>query len=243
MYIYMYIHIYVFTHIICNSSPPSLYPACNLRVYMSAAVAEATVHIYGTRRHSRGTKLERVLWVSVLQCVAVCCTVLQCVAVCCTVLQCVAVCCTVLQCVAVCCGVLHYVRPMYTVYIGLLSHCVVVCYSALQCSAVFCRVLQSSTMCCSVRGSLVAMCCSVLYCVKGPGGAAEAQNWRGTWARFLRCAAHADSPAPAARPRRCAGSCFCPALVRAPICMYMNMYMYMYKYIYIYTQLYIYIYI
>jgi len=32
---------------------------------------------------------------SVLQCVAVCCSVLQCVAVCCNVLQCVAVCCSV----------------------------------------------------------------------------------------------------------------------------------------------------
>jgi len=39
--------------------------------------------------------------ISVLQCVAVCCSVLQCVAVCCSVLQCVAVCCSVLQCVAV----------------------------------------------------------------------------------------------------------------------------------------------
>jgi len=44
---------------------------------------------------------------SVLQCVAVCCSVLQCVAVCCSVLQCVALCCSVLQCVAVCCSVLH----------------------------------------------------------------------------------------------------------------------------------------
>jgi len=32
-------------------------------------------------------------------------TVLQCIAVCCSVLQCVAVCCSVLQCVAVCCSV------------------------------------------------------------------------------------------------------------------------------------------
>ena len=40
--------------------------------------------------------------VSVLQCVAVCCSVLQCVAVCCSVLQCVAVCCSMLQRVAVC---------------------------------------------------------------------------------------------------------------------------------------------
>jgi len=34
--------------------------------------------------------------VSVLQCVAVCCSELQCVLVCCSVLQCVAVCCRVL---------------------------------------------------------------------------------------------------------------------------------------------------
>ena len=63
--------------------------------------------------------------VSVLPCVAVCCSVLQCVAVCCSVLQCVAVCCSlrrpskqvesvrrlvscnVLQRVAVCCSVLE----------------------------------------------------------------------------------------------------------------------------------------
>jgi len=45
--------------------------------------------------------------VSVLQCVAMCCSVLQCVAMCCSVLQCIAVCCSVLQCVAVCCSVLQ----------------------------------------------------------------------------------------------------------------------------------------
>ena len=47
--------------------------------------------------------------VTVLQCVAVCCSVLRCIAVCCSVLHCVALCCgvetrssvTVLQCVAV----------------------------------------------------------------------------------------------------------------------------------------------
>ena len=35
-------------------------------------------------------------FISVLQCVAVCCSVLQRVAACCSVLQCVAVCCSVL---------------------------------------------------------------------------------------------------------------------------------------------------
>jgi len=39
------------------------------------------------------------IMMSMLQCVAVCCSVLQCVAVCCSVLQCVAVCCSALQCV------------------------------------------------------------------------------------------------------------------------------------------------
>ena len=44
---------------------------------------------------------------SVLQCVAVCCSVLQCVAVCCSVLQCGAVWCSVVQCGAVWCSVMH----------------------------------------------------------------------------------------------------------------------------------------
>jgi len=55
---------------------------------------------------------------SLVQCVAVCCSVLQCVAVCCSVLKCIAVCCSALQCVAVCCSVLQ---------------CVAVCCSVLQC--------------------------------------------------------------------------------------------------------------
>jgi len=63
--------------------------------------------------------------ISVLQCVAMCCSVLQCVAVCCSVFQCVAVCSNALQCVAVCCSVL-------------------------QCVAV-CNVLQCVAGCCSKR--------------------------------------------------------------------------------------------
>ena len=47
----------------------------------------------------------RGTWVSVLQCVAVCCRVLQCVAVCCSVLRCVVECYSVLQCDAVCSNV------------------------------------------------------------------------------------------------------------------------------------------
>ena len=81
---------------------------------------------------------------SVLQCVAVCCSVLQCVAVCCSVLQCVAVCCSVVLCVLcfamcytvlqytcipehVCCSVLQYVAAYRSVL-----QCVAVCYTVLQ---------------------------------------------------------------------------------------------------------------
>jgi len=69
--------------------------------------------------------------VSVLQCVAVCCSVLQCVAMCCSVLRCVAVCCS--TCVAVCCS------TCVTVYALLY-----LCCSVLQCAAACCSV------CCSV---------------------------------------------------------------------------------------------
>jgi len=90
--------------------------------------------------------------VSVLQCVAVCCSVLQRVAVCCSVFQGVAVCISVLQCVqstvqselllprlpnllcvAVCCSV---------------SQSVAVCYS---CDAVCCCVLQHVAVCAKRR--------------------------------------------------------------------------------------------
>jgi len=81
---------------------------------------------------------------SVLQCVAVCCSVLQCVAVCCSVLQCIAVCCSVLQCVAVYCSVLQ---------------CVTMCCRALQCIAVCCRVLPCIAVYCSVL-QCIAVCCS-----------------------------------------------------------------------------------
>jgi len=76
----------------------------------------------------------RIVWCSVLQCVAVCCSMLQCVAVCCSVLQCVAVCCSViwicwwiercsaLQCVA---GVLRFSTKWYpdaTIYCRVMSN-------------------------------------------------------------------------------------------------------------------------
>jgi len=111
---------------------------------------------------------------SVLQCVAVCCSVLQCdtnVNESCHRLRivdvhgsvdsdCVAVCC---DCVAVCCDVSQYVSLT----------CIV-----LQCVAVCCSVLQmrmshvtqiSSWMCTAKRSVLqcVAMCCNCERCVAG----------------------------------------------------------------------------
>jgi len=69
--------------------------------------------MYEPLQYIRSHKVECMYLLSVLQCVAVCCSVLQCVAVECmyllSVLQCVAVCCSVLQCVAVCCSVLQCV--------------------------------------------------------------------------------------------------------------------------------------
>jgi len=116
----------------------------------------------------------------VLQCVAgaaVCLSVLYCVAVCCSVLQfierrlachelqhapgrvlqlrvavCVAVyvCCSVLQCA--CCSVC------------VLQSRVAVCCSVLQCAAARCSVLQCVAVCCSAL-QCTAACCSVLQCV------------------------------------------------------------------------------
>ena len=87
------------------------------RLYTNGDVHQA---IYARRRVTT-IHTKRDMHMSVLQCVAVCCSVLQCAAVCCSVLQCVAVCCSVLQCVVVCCSVLQ---------------CVAVCCSVLQCVAV-----------------------------------------------------------------------------------------------------------
>jgi len=50
--------------------------------------------------------LQCVVYIHLLQCVAVCCNVLQCVVRCVCASSTVAVCCSVLQCVAVCCSAL-----------------------------------------------------------------------------------------------------------------------------------------
>ena len=101
---------------------------------------------------------------SVLQCVAVCCSVLQCVAVCCSVLQCVgciydalrvlsseeaacedgAVCCSVLQCVAVCCIVLQCVAVCCSAVAYKEAH---IHHSATQCNT----VQHSATHCNTVQ--------------------------------------------------------------------------------------------
>ena len=89
--------------------------------------------------------LVRFRRVSVVQCVAVCCSVLQCVAACCSVLQCV------LQCVVVCCGLWKGCHAPFKQV-----KCVAVCCSVLQCVAICCSMLQ-----------YVAVCCSMLWFVEG----------------------------------------------------------------------------
>jgi len=106
---------------------------------------------------------------SVLQCVAVCCSVLQCVAPCCTVLHRVALCCTVfrsliytlsesnaeiplqvpnklhrvLQCVAVCCSMLQYVAESCAVCCSMLQY-VAECVSMVQRVAMPIKVVPRS---------------------------------------------------------------------------------------------------
>jgi len=86
--------------------------------------------------------------VSMLQCVAVCCSVLQCVAVYCSVLQCVVVCCSVLQCDAVCCSVLQYVVEMCAI-----NNCHTHCNTL--------NTLQHTATHCSYQQQLAGFCASV----------------------------------------------------------------------------------
>ena len=109
---------------------------CLLQLCSTCAMARASS---STRR-----------FVSLMQCVAVCCSALQCVAVRCSVVWCVVVCRIALQCVVMCCV-------------------------AVQCVAVCCGVLQCVAVCCSVSSRNRAahvqpaghplgwwVCCSVL---------------------------------------------------------------------------------
>ena len=149
---------------------------CLLQLCSTCAMARASS---STRR-----------FVSLMQCVAVCCSALQCVAVRCSVvwcvvvcriaLQCVVMCCVAVQCVAVCCSVLQCVLPQScstcatgrasSWMVGVLQ-CVIVCCSVLQCVATCCSVFtrnhaaHSQQAGCPLRlaGSWVR--CSVLHCV------------------------------------------------------------------------------
>jgi len=90
----------------------------------------------------------RVVYCSVLQCVAVCCSMLQCVAV---RLQSgevasrpyLAVCCSVLQCVSVCCSMFAEQRRRL---VAPILRCVAVRCSALQCVAVCCTIFQCAAV-------------------------------------------------------------------------------------------------
>ena len=94
-----------------------------------------------------------LLWTSVLQCVAVCCSVLQYVLshiiiISNTVAQLhtfvdlsVAVCCSVLQCVAVCCSVLQYVLTHIIIISKTVAH-TFLDLSVVMCSNLLQRVLQ-----------------------------------------------------------------------------------------------------
>jgi len=98
---------------------------------------------------------------SVLQCVAVCCSVCQSIRVetrwvCCSVLQGVRVCCSVLQCVAVSCSVLQCLAIL-NVPSSWAIHTSPDTKSVLQCAAVCCSVLQCVAVC--------WVCCSVRQCV------------------------------------------------------------------------------
>jgi len=171
----------------------------------SRFVTKRARHFHSTRRQhlssecvarnqiakSRG-RVARLVHVSVLQCVAVCCvrcSALQCVArsqiarfrgrvsrlVHVSVLQYVAVCCSVLQYVAVRCNVLREAKSrdfMVETVAQCCSvlQCVAVRCSALQCVAVFMRS-QRANSCYQVSRRVhvpvlhcVAVCCSVLQC-------------------------------------------------------------------------------
>jgi len=119
-----------------------------LFIVIKAIIIISVLHVIAIIRVARrDVILHRYSSISV-EAHLVCCsvTVLQCVAVCCSVLQCVAVCCSVLQCAAVYCSALHCV-----------------CYSVLHCGVAVC-VLQRVALCYSVS-QCVEVCYSVLQCV------------------------------------------------------------------------------
>ena len=95
MCVYTYINKYVCIHIyICNT-----YLYMYMYIYICISIC-LWVYMCEPEIATRSV-------LTVLQCVAVCCSVLQCVTVCCSVLQCVSACCSVLPYIAMYCSVLQ----------------------------------------------------------------------------------------------------------------------------------------
>jgi len=126
----------------------------------------------------------RVLYFSVLQCVAVCCSESS-LRIITTPSQrnAISECCSVLHCIAVCGSMLQFVEPTNRCYsiTANCNTCVVVCCSVLQCSeptnrchsiTAKCNMLQCVAVCCSVLSLLIVAipslrnakseCCNVL---------------------------------------------------------------------------------
>ena len=148
MYIHIYIYIWICMYVIHKHASDTrkyglgrnihrhlgstLYSSCS--IFCSRC---AFAWLCGSKRHA-GRAVFTITKVSVLQCVAVCCSVLQCAAVFCSVLQCAVVCCcSMLQCVAVCCSVLQCFAMCCSV-LQCAAACVAVCCSVLQCVAYTC---------------------------------------------------------------------------------------------------------
>ena len=110
---------------------------------------------YGCLVNESCDAYQRVMWLSVLQCVAVCCSVLQCVAVCLVNESCHAykrvMWLSVLQCVAVCCSVscewlLSRIPTSHVTYVA--DFCMsLVTYFKEWCDSVCCSVLQCVAVC------------------------------------------------------------------------------------------------
>ena len=94
-------------------------------------------------------------------------SVLQCVAACCSVLQCVAVCCSVMPLTPSFAGAALVTQPLVRKVCCSVLQRVTVCSSNvfLQCVAVYCCVLQCVAVCCSVLLCVAVYCCVFLRTV------------------------------------------------------------------------------
>jgi len=125
MYIYRYLHSYIYTLYTRPHSSMYIYIYMYIPVCIFLFIYIYTyLYIYSNHKLPNRFSLTHYVlqWLAVFGSVLqtepfhhcgshiVCCSVLQCVAICCSVLQCVAVCCSVLLCIAVCCSVLQQCR-------------------------------------------------------------------------------------------------------------------------------------